>query len=330
MQAEPPALSMFLPAEEKGRSRVDAKRAFPGITILLSTFNGANYLPSQLESFLEQAEVDWRLSWRDDGSDDASPAIMEAFTRRAGTERCAKSPSSGTHLGAARSFLRLLAENQDSPFIAFADQDDCWLPRKLQRSLRLLGNPAGAPALYCARQILTDEHFNHRLPSMKFEGRPGFPASLAQNIATGNTIVMNQAAARLVNAVPLPEASPHDWWSYIVVSACGGTVIYDAEPSTLYRQHAKNLIGSKIRTVSRAIAAVKRGPRIYMTMMRRHADRLDEHRDLLPPQTVANLQLIRQGLTGGLADRIAALRCPCFTRATALETLLFRLWFLTY
>jgi hypothetical protein len=141
---------------------------------------------------------------------------------------------------------------------------------------------------------------------------------------------MNRAAARLISAIPRPEAWPLDWWSYIVVSACGGRVIYDPEPSMLYRQHSKNMIGSPIRTLSRAIAALERGPHIYMTMMRRHAERLHEYRELLPPQAVADLQLIRRGLAGGFADRIRALRCPSFTRATRLETLLFRLWFLTY
>jgi glycosyltransferase involved in cell wall biosynthesis len=304
--------------------------ARPRVTILLSTYNGAAYLKNQLSSFLEQSEVDWHLAWRDDGSTDATCAVMAEFTRRAGIGRCVKSASSGSHIGAAASFVKLLAENQDATFVAFADQDDHWLPEKLRRSLHLLGSTGSTPALYCARQILTDETFNHPTPSMKFNGRPGFPASLTQNIATGNTIVMNQAAVKLVSAIPLPEASNHDWWSYIVVSACGGRVIYDEVPATLYRQHSKNMIGSQFRTASRAIAALQRGPRIYMTMMRRHIERLYEYRHLLHPQAVSDLQSIRSGIAGNFAGRITALSCPSFSRATVLETMLFRFWFLTY
>ena len=301
----------------------------PDVTILLSTYNGEKYLQSQLDSFLGQVQADWRLAWRDDGSSDASCAIMEKFAREAGIGRCVKSASSGEHLGAAASFLQLLTENRDSPFIAFADQDDCWLPDKLQRSLCILRGKGGAPALYCARQILTDEDFSHPAPSMRYDGVPGFPASLAQNIATGSTIVMNNEAARLVGAIPLPEGSNHDWWAYIVVSACGGNVVYDEVPSMLYRQHAKNMIGSQRGRVSRAVAALERGANRYMTVMRRHAERLYEYRHLLPTEAVADLQSIRGGLTGGYGERISALRCPSFTRATRLETLLFRLWFLT-
>ena len=300
-----------------------------GITILLSTYNGENYLKSQLDSIREQSFRDWMIAWRDDGSADGTVAVVEDFAGSIGPERCVQSPSSGPHLGAGPSFLQLLSENRDAGCIAFADQDDRWLPEKLQRAADRLGAAGDLPVLYCARQWLTDDDFSHPVLSMKYDGTPGFPASLTQNIATGNTIVMNQEAARLVASIPAPDSSPHDWWSYIVVSAFGGLVIYDSEPTVLYRQHMKNLIGSQLPTVSRAIAALERGPEIYMTMMRRHTERLYEHRDRLPAPARFDLELIRKGLTGGFSDKLAALRCPGFKRATALERLLFRIWFLT-
>ncbi len=297
----------------------------PCVTILLSTYNGENYLQTQLDSFREQTHDAWRIAWRDDGSSDHSVAMVEAFAKSA---ECVQSPSSGPHLGAAASFLQLLSENSDAPLIAFADQDDRWLPAKLQRAVAQLGRD-DAPALYCARQMLTDDDFTHPELSVKFRGIPGFPASLTQNIATGNTVVMNGAAARLVASIPAPVASPHDWWSYIVVSACGGRVIYDPEPVVLYRQHLKNLVGAQLPTVTRAIAALERGPQIYMTMMRRHAERLHACRDRLTAAAQNDLDLIRGGLAGGFSERLAALRCPGFKRATGLENLLFRIWFLT-
>ncbi len=297
----------------------------PCVTILLSTYNGENYLQTQLDSFREQTHDAWRIAWRDDGSSDHSVAMVETFAKSAA---CVQSPSSGPHLGAAASFLQLLSENSDAPLIAFADQDDRWLPAKLQRAVAQLGRD-DAPALYCARQMLTDDDFTHPELSVKFRCIPGFPASLTQNIATGNTVVMNGAAARLVASVPAPVASPHDWWSYIVVSACGGRVIYDPEPVVLYRQHLKNLVGAQLPTVTRAIAALERGPQIYMTMMRRHAERLHACRDRLTAAAQNDLDLIRGGLAGGFSERLAALRCPGFKRATGLENLLFRIWFLT-
>jgi glycosyltransferase involved in cell wall biosynthesis len=299
------------------------------ITILLSTFNGENYLETQLDSIRRQTYENWMIAWRDDGSADRSTAIMENFTEHIGAERCVKSASSGPHFGAAISFLKLLAENSSAPFIAFADQDDLWMPAKLQRSLDRLGFSDNMPTLYCARQFVAEEDLAHPALSMKYDATPGFPASLTQNIATGNTLVMNSVAARLVASIPAPEASPHDWWTYIVVSACGGSVIYDPEPAMYYRQHTKNLVGSHFAVVARAIAALERGPGTYMTMMRRHVERLFEHREKLDPLAAADLDVIRAGLSGKLSERLAALRCKDFARATALETFLLRVWFLT-
>ena len=57
------------------------------VAILLSTFNGARFLPAQLESLLGQTFEEWTLYWRDDGSTDNSVAVVEAFARAAGQGR---------------------------------------------------------------------------------------------------------------------------------------------------------------------------------------------------------------------------------------------------
>jgi glycosyltransferase involved in cell wall biosynthesis len=299
------------------------------VTILLSTYNGEKFLREQLDSFKAQSLTDWRLLWRDDGSVDNTVAIMREFAAEIGPERCVESPGSGPHYGAAPSFLSLLAEAADAPIVAFADQDDVWLPEKLRRAVQQINAAAGAPALYCAQQFLVDEQLRgHRL-SARHINPPGFPACLTQNIANGNTLVMNQAAAALVTAMPSPEGTVHDWWSYIVVSACGGKIVFDPQPQVLYRLHKSNLIGRARPMTGRAFAAMRRGSGIFMTMMRRHASTLAANPEILAPAAVADLHLIQSGLTGSLARRFGALRCPRFKRRTALENILFRYWFIT-
>jgi glycosyltransferase involved in cell wall biosynthesis len=306
------------------------------ITILLSTFNGGKFLREQLDSFIRQSYQNWTLFWRDDGSTDDTAAIMRDFTAEIGANRCVESPSSGPHLGATPSFLRLLAETKSADAIAFADQDDVWLPDKLSNAAASIGaasiGGAGGklnnPVLYCARQFLVDEQLGSPKLSVQHLNLPGFPASLTQNIVIGNTVVMNQAAAGLVAAMGTPDGTVHDWWSYIVVSACGGAVVYDPRPSILYRLHKNNLIGSA-RLPRRAVAALRRGPKIFMTMMRRHADALAAQAGQLTPEARAELAMIRAGLNGGLLPRLRALRCKRFRRRMFLENLLFGYWFLT-
>lgn len=297
------------------------------ITILLSTYNGARFLPEQLASFEAQTDRGWRLLWRDDGSSDATREMMEDFTRRIGAERCREAANSRIHLGAGQSFLSLLAEAQDARIIAFADQDDVWLPEKLARArLALSGQKTGAH-LYTARQYLVDARLQNRRLSSLPGRKPGFPACLTQNVVHGNTAVMNRAAADLIRRIPGPAGTVHDWWSYIVVSACGGSITVDPRPVVLYRQHEGNLIGSPRTTVARAVGAIKRGPDIFMSMMRRHVRQLEAHGDLLAATARDDLARIAAGLEGGLAPRLSAVRCPGLSRQTALENLLFRLWF---
>ena len=306
-----------------------AGTARTGVAILLSTFNGEEFLHAQLNSFLAQTHERWVLHWRDDGSTDSTVDIMREFAARVGQERCVESPSSGPHLGAAASFLALLRENIGAMAVAFADQDDVWLPEKLSCALDMLDDAAETPALYCARQYLVDEALGGARLSAKHGGAGGFPACLTQNIANGNTLVMNAAAAALVATAGEPEGTVHDWWSYIVVSACGGQILFDARPQVLYRLHKGNLIGRAQPFYARAIAALRRGPVVYMTMMQRHADALMHQAARLSPEARQDLALVRMGLYGGLASRILALRCQRFRRRTAMENLLFCFWFLT-
>lgn len=299
------------------------------VTILLSTFNGASFLPEQLNSFLAQTHERWVLHWRDDGSTDETVAIMRAFAALVGPERCVESTTSGPHLGASASFLALLRENLGAMAIAFADQDDVWLPEKLDCALKALAEAEEAPALYCARQYLVDESLQNATLSIRHRSNIGFPASLTQNIANGNTLVLNAAAVALIASTREPEGTVHDWWSYIVVSAFGGKIFFDDRPQVLYRLHQKNLIGRAQPLYGRALAALRRGPVVYMTMMRRHAEALALQSARLTPQARQDLELVRRGLQGRLIQRFAALRCQRFRRRTALENLLFRYWFLT-
>jgi hypothetical protein len=305
------------------------KLADDNITILLSTFNGARFLQAQLDSFVIQSYQNWTIYWRDDGSSDDSVAIMRDFAARLGPARCIESPGSGPHLGASPSFLTLLSEVPGAAIVAFADQDDVWLPEKLQAAITRLAPAAGRPALYCARQYLVDQDLRGAKLSAMHDTSPGFPASLTQNIANGNTLVMTGAAARLVAAAGRPDGTVHDWWSYIVVSAAGGAIFFDETPTVYYRLHKNNLIGSARPLPARAVAAIQRGPAIFMTMMRRHADALADQASIMSPHARADLKIIRAALHGNIVARLRALLTTRLRRRTLLENLLFSYWFIT-
>jgi glycosyltransferase involved in cell wall biosynthesis len=298
------------------------------VAILLSCWNGGPFIQDQLASFLDQTGVAWRLYWRDDASDDDTHARMTEFAAEHGRLVIDRNDGAG-RIGITASFLALLRQTPPGRMVAFADQDDVWLPQKLRRGLTALsGVPASVPALYCARQILVDEQLRPLRESAAISGPPGFPQALTQNIATGCTVMLNPSAARLIAASRAPADTLHDWWSYLVVTAAGGRVLIDDEPTVLYRQHASNAVGVPLSPWRRAVAAVGRGPSVFMRTFRAHVDALQAQPHLLSAESREALALVAAGLHDGLVPRLRALAHPGLRRQNFAETQLFRLWFL--
>lgn len=224
----------------------------PRVHILMCTLNGAAYLPAQLQSFLDQAHEDWALWVSDDGSQDATRAVLDRFAlAHPGREiRIGTGPGHG----AAANFLTLLADPALPPgaTVAFADQDDVWLPHKLAHALRGLEQivtTPGQPAVYASRTLLTDARLQPRGLSPYHRRPPGFGNALVQNVLGGNSIVLNPAAVDLLRRT-VPQALKrqgvpfHDWWVYLVLTGAGGAVLNDLRPGLLYRQHGTNVLGT--------------------------------------------------------------------------------------
>ncbi len=306
----------------------------PRVAILLSTYNGAAFLAEQLSSFMAQTHAGWTLYWRDDGSRDVSPAIVRDFAAHAEAGRCMEVGGLTGNCGVLCSYMHLLRAAEPSlgeaDAIAFADQDDVWLPDKLARALTALHDvPAGVPALYCARLALVTRDLRHIGQSEPWRRPGGFPAALTQNLATGCTILLNRAAVRLIAASAPPQETLHDWWSYLLVAAAGGRLLRDETPTVLYRQHSQNTVGVPASYLRRARAALLRGPRRFMRLLRQHVAALLSRPELLSEAARNELAQIDRALRAdNRLRRLPLLTLPGFWRQTFSEDLLFRLWLL--
>ncbi|PKL35532.1 MAG: glycosyl transferase [Spirochaetae bacterium HGW-Spirochaetae-1] len=106
----------------------------PYFTIILPTFNRHEKTRNAIESVLSQTYRDFELVVVDDGSTDATPRLQEEFSRRITYIR-----QDNGGVSAARN--RGLRQAQ-SPYLAFIDSDDLWLPHKLEEHKNfIVANP---------------------------------------------------------------------------------------------------------------------------------------------------------------------------------------------
>lgn len=229
----------------------------PHIRILMGTRNGAAHLSEQLASLRGQSHRDWSLWVSDDGSDDATPEILDRF-RSAVPEREVR-VFAGPGQGAAANYLALLGrvERRQDMLVALSDQDDVWLPDKLTRAAAAVAAAAGAeqrPVAYAAAYLLADERLCRRRPCRPCPAGPSFRNALVQNILSGHSLVLNAAALALVQrSLPAAGVPFHDWWIYQVTAGAGARLVYDPRPALIYRQHRDNLLGG-----NRSLAALRR------------------------------------------------------------------------
>jgi len=213
----------------------------PFVTILLATYNGARHLPEQLCSLAGQTRRPEKLVVRDDGSSDDSIGLVREWGTAVGIP--VHVVPAGERLGPARSFLAALRAAGPADIYFFCDQDDVWLPEKVARAVdAVTATPADVPHLHATRLEIVDEHLQP-LRAGYLPTELSFASAACESVLTGCTMAFNTALARLLSGDPPRFLIMHDWWAYLVATACGH-VSYDARPSLLYRQHGANTLGA--------------------------------------------------------------------------------------
>ena len=188
----------------------------PKVQILLATFNGEKFLEEQIASILSQSYKNWHLIVHDDGSSDATPAII----RKAKNEN----PSRITIIeddfitkSAKKNFKHLIS-HATAPYIMFCDQDDVWMPNKisatLSRMIEVEKKHPKNPVIIHTDLFVVDEHLNFISKSMfEYQKLPKKIDKLDQilvlNNVTGCTMMLNTMATRLGQTLP-DEAIMHD------------------------------------------------------------------------------------------------------------------------
>lgn len=303
-------------------SPIEASSSAEHVAILLSTYNGASFLARQLDSLLAQSHQNWTIYASDDGSSDLTLKILENYRQRLGADRL--KIFSGPRLGFAQNFLSLLRRKSiQAPYFAFCDQDDVWHAEKLSNALsRLNAVLDPRPALYCSRTRLIDETGHPIGFSPLFLRSPSFENALVQSIAGGNTMVMNQTARQLLASTSVKASIiSHDWWAYLLVSGCGGHVLYESCPQIDYRQHDANLMGSNRHLKHRIQRFFKMFDGTFRLWNSENLHALEPFENLLTTTNRERLNAFRKARSESALNRLAGFRKAGIYRQALLENL---------
>ena len=294
------------------------------VLIVLCSYNGADYISEQINSIMDQTHEAIHLLISDDGSTDNTLAIIMRLQAKFGKERISIIEKRGRNV--SKNFIQALRRFSNYQYYAFSDQDDIWLPNKIDvaiRRLRECTNPS-APALYASTVEIVDQNLRHIGYSRPWATIPKFNNAIVQNFASGNTMVFNKALRNEVVSTPKNlEFVMHDWATYLICSALNGYLFFDHQPHIKYRQHQSNLIGSdhglksKIKSVHCMLNGTQKSWNdCNIKLLSLFSDRMSlENKD--------TLEYMSQLKSKSLITRIAALLSSNITKRTRLGYLSF-------
>lgn len=215
------------------------------IQILMSTYNGEKYLREQLESIVALQNFEHIcVLIRDDGSSDGTVSILEEYHQKYGFEIHLEE-----NIGVNASIMRLIEySSRNCRFFAICDQDDVWLPDKMQIAAdSLKKQPEDKPCLFASLSEIVDEHLNHLGSSVYPRKGVSYYNALVQNVIAGHTQVFNAALRDMLQEYGADQAHVIDWWIYLVASGIGKVTFYP-QFTVRHRQHSANAVGYRLST----------------------------------------------------------------------------------
>lgn len=236
----------------------------PCISLALTTFNGAMYLREQLDSIYAQTLLPYEVIVCDDGSTDETPAILDEYAQRYGLIW----HTNPTPLGINRNFIQAIRLCHGD-YVALSDQDDVWLPHKLEQTYRQLTLLPNGPAVVSTQATDVDADLQPFSSLRRYPVNQRLSSSILMNTCSqGCTLMMNRAFVDMFVALVETHPEVTDLTVYDaligIVAASVGTKYNLQESTLLYRHHSSNAMGQVHHHTQRELITLR--PRLHYTL----------------------------------------------------------------
>jgi glycosyltransferase involved in cell wall biosynthesis len=128
-------------SHDKSGDVATRKSMMASVSVIIPVYNGEQYIRETLESVFAQTYQDYEIVCVDDGSEDASLAILNEYRDRIKVVQHANTGQAGARNAGARTGI--------GKYIAFLDHDDRWYPQKLERQVAVLEATPEAVMVHC-------------------------------------------------------------------------------------------------------------------------------------------------------------------------------------
>ena len=217
--------------------------------ILMTSFNGEKYICEQIESICRQTLKDWKLLIRDDGSNDKTIDIIHSFMAK--DDRIELIKNETKQHGAYLNFWTLIKHAKNLPtydYYFFADQDDVWLPDKLEKMISAIDEKKDMPVLAYADMQVVNGKGNLIYQSLNdivgISEIGTYSEFFAHGYVSGCDAVINRKLFEAVPVFPLEsgaiEIMSHDNY-YTKFALALGKVAYLDFPAIQYPRHGDNV-----------------------------------------------------------------------------------------
>jgi glycosyltransferase involved in cell wall biosynthesis len=235
------------------------------ISVVMTTYNGDRFLVQQIESILAQTLRPAEIIICDDCSIDTTQDILRRYAGNHGIRYYIND----RRLGVIENFKKAVSLSAPDNYIALCDQDDVWLPDKLEVSTAKLAtiDDGNTPAMTYSNLTVVDE--NGRILNPSLNNSLGFDkfehcltTLVFSNFVLGCTVLMNPAMRRLFSDIPDHGGFYHDAWISMIGFSFGKAISLPGS-YVLYRQHAHNVTFSHHKDTRRYERILKHVKNIF-------------------------------------------------------------------